>query len=121
LSLNIDIYTKLLSNNVILIASWHSLHNDKININFINKIIKLSNKYKKQLEVRIMFEIFNSENAIFAAKRLVNYLEPMQFDLSYIFDARTNNLLPYTDAQIYAFNNFHNENNIRSNRKEFFV
>ena len=121
LSLNIDNYIKLLSNDIILIASWHSLHNDNININFIDKIIKLSSNYKTQLEVRIMFEIFNSENAIYVAKQLINYLEPMQFDLSYIFDAHTNDLLPYTDVQIHAFNNFHNENNIRSNRKEFFI
>jgi hypothetical protein len=57
LSANIAFFEKILDNkNVILIASWHSLYTDKLNIKFIDTAINLLKKNKNRIEVRIMYE-----------------------------------------------------------------
>lgn len=124
LSADIDVYEKLLSNGKLtLISSWHSLRNDKYNIKFIEKIIRLLNTNRKQIEVRVMYEYDNTQTAIEVANRILPYADPMLFDLSYIFDPKTrdSSLYSYSSEQINSFNAFHLQHKVRTNRKEFYV
>ena len=126
LSASILLYNSLLINkNIILIASWHSLKNDLLNINYITKIIQLLKKYKNQIEVRIMYEIFNTKNALNVANEILPYSNNMLFDLSFLFNPNSklpeNTIFEYTKQQLNNFNIFHNQHNIRSNRKEFLI
>ena len=124
LSATIDFFEKILVNkNIILIASWHSLYVDKLNIKFIDNAINLLKKYKNRIEVRIMYELQNTDNSINVAKQLLPYVEHSLFDLSYIFDStnQKNDLLKYSYEQIKEFDIFHDKYKIRSNTKEFFI
>ena len=124
LQADITLYEELLSNkNLTLISSWHSLHNDKYNSAFIEKITRLLSTNKSQIEVRVMYEYDNTQAAIDVANKLLPYADPMMFDLSYVFDPKTGNadIYAYNDQQLKAFNDFHSSNNVRTNRKEFYV
>lgn len=124
LSASIKIYDTLLQNeNIMLIVSWHSLKNDLLNKNYVDKIIQLLQKYKNQIEVRIMYEIFNTENALTVANKVLPYSNNMLFDLSFLFDPITqkNDVMTYSSQQLNDFKAFHVQHNIRSNRKEFLI
>lgn len=124
LSKDIDVYSQILQNqNAILIASWHSLPYDSKNSNFCNKIIQLTKNFKSQIEVRIMYEKNNSENAIDVANQLVKHSQYDIFDLSLVFDPKDkdNQLYSYSQSQLNAFELFHEKNEVRSNRHEFLV
>lgn len=115
--------TLLLNENLILIASWHSLKNDLLNNSYTSKILQLLQLHKNQIEVRIMYEVLNTENALKIANTILPYCNNMQFDLSFLFDPITqkNDVMKYTEQQLNDFNLFHKQHNIRSNRKEFLV
>lgn len=124
LSATLKTYKSLLDNkNVILIASWHSLQSDMINSHFLTIATELLQTNKNQIEVRIMYEIFNSDNAIAVAEKLLPYANNEMFDLSFIFDnvAQANTKVKYSKEQITLFNDFHNKHQVRSNRKEFII
>jgi len=57
-------------------------------------------KYKNQIEVRIMYEIFNTKNALNVANEILPYSNNMLFDLSFLFNPNSklpeNTIFEYT-------------------------
>ena len=64
-SQSLNYYNQLFDVGVIFTATWHGTKNDQMNNDFIDKILNVDKKFicNKQLEIRIMFEHDNFQNA----------------------------------------------------------
>lgn len=124
LSVDVEYYKKLLDlNNVVLIASWHSLREDRLNTKYLNALNSLLVDYKQQIEVRVMYEPFNTDRALSVANQLVDKSQHDIFDLSLVFNPKNENseLFNYSDQQMEEFEKFHKLHQVRTNRKEFYI
>ena len=72
-SQNIQLYQKLVKNNVNLTITWHSQHNNIFNQNFIRKLDMLPKEcFLKNVEIHVMFEYNNINESIKIFKILRN-------------------------------------------------
>ena len=73
-SQSLSYYDLLLQCGTVITATWHSLKNDKINHEYIDKATHIDQKFidNNQLELRIMFEASNFDNSKLVLNRLIS-------------------------------------------------
>lgn len=107
---NIEYYTRLLAKGCKLAMSWHGKENDKKNLDFIKKALRLPSTYISRgqiVELDLMAEQDNFENFSLAYK----LLKPKYGKNIYIWPVYTTELVigSYTQAQLKTFQDMSSE------------
>ena len=103
-SQNIKYYQTILELNGALSITWHSKHDDLSNMSFINKVKLINKKYfdNPGIRLRILYEIFNTDNALKTFNNLfIDYSNYIEFDLLADINSKKFN---YSNEQLNQFN-----------------